>query len=116
MLAPALEVGEALDATVVNMRFAKPLDGDTIVKMAESHDLLVTIDENSIPGGAGSAVNERLAENNFLIPVLNIGLPDRFIEHGEREDMLVDAGLDAAGLETSIRAFLDTHAADAKVS
>ena len=116
MLAPALEVGEALDATVVNMRFAKPLDGDTIVKMAESHDLLVTIDENSIPGGAGSAVNERLAENNFLIPVLNIGLPDRFIEHGEREDMLVDAGLDAAGLESSIRAFLDTHAADAKVS
>ena len=116
MLAPALEVGEALDATVVNMRFAKPLDGDTIVKMAESHDLLVTIDENSIPGGAGSAVNERLAENNFLIPVLNIGLPDRFIEQGEREDMLVDAGLDAAGLESSIRAFLDTHAADAKVS
>ena len=116
MLAPALEVGETLDATVVNMRFAKPLDGDTIVKMAESHDLLVTIDENSIPGGAGSAVNELLAENNFSIPVLNIGLPDRFIEHGEREDMLTDAGLDAAGLETSIRAFLDTHAADAKVS
>ncbi len=109
MLEPALEVGEALDATVVNMRFVKPIDEAMIIRMAEQHDVLVTIDENQIAGGAGSAVNECLAANNVLVPVLNHGLPDRYIQHGGRGDMLADAGLDAAGLKKAILGYLKAH-------
>ena len=109
MLEPALEVGEALDATVVNMRFVKPIDEQMIIRMAEEHELLVTVDENQIAGGAGSAVNECLAAHNVLVPVLNHGLPDRYIQHGGRGDMLVDAGLDAAGLKQAILAYLKAH-------
>ena len=109
MLTPALEAGEKLDATVVNMRFVKPLDAATILRLAESHDLLVTVDENSVAGGAGSAVNELLMSHNVTIPVVNHGLPDRFIEHGEREDMLEDAELTADGI---IRAIADYQGED----
>ena len=115
MLAPALEAADRLDATVVNMRFAKPLDTATILKMAETHDLLVTIDENSVSGGAGSAINETLAANNVGIPVMNLGYPDRFIEHGEREQMLQDAGLTADGIHSSIESWLKQRG-DLKVS
>ena len=74
MLTPALKAGEALDATVVNMRFVKPLDEKLILELANTHDALVTVDENTIAGGAGSAVNEFLAAENVLIPVLNHGI------------------------------------------
>src|SRR5690606_22347859 len=82
-LAEALAVGEALDATVVDMRFVKPLAQDLVRQLADSHDLLVTIEENSIMGGAGSAVNEFLAREGLLQPILNLGLPDHYVEHAK---------------------------------
>ena len=106
MLASALEVGKRLNATVVNMRFVKPLDENLITELAQSHKLLVTVDENQIAGGAGSAVNECLAKYAITVPVMNIGLPDRYIEHGGRNDMLKDAELDEVGLERQIRSRL----------
>jgi len=105
MVAPAMEIAEKFDATVVNMRFVKPLDEEMILKLANTHDCLVTIEENVIPGGAGSGVNECLAAHGVQIPILNIGLPDRFIEHGSREDMLADAGLDKDGISRSVEKF-----------
>jgi 1-deoxy-D-xylulose-5-phosphate synthase len=98
MLEPALGAGRELDATVVNMRFVKPIDVEMILQMAGTHDLLVTIEENVVAGGAGSAVNEVLAEHGVASPVINYGLPDRLIQHGSREDMLNDAGLTTEGL------------------
>ena len=95
MVAPALEVGEKLDATVVNMRFIKPLDEALVREMAESHDVLVTIDENVVAGGAGGAVSEYLASIGLVTRIVHIGLPDDPIQHGTREEMLVDAGLTA---------------------
>ena len=89
----ALEVAEQIDVTVVNMRFVKPIDEEIILQMAESHDQLVTIEENVIHGGAGSAVNEVLAAHNVSIRIANYGLPDRLIQHGSRDDMLRDAGM-----------------------
>jgi 1-deoxy-D-xylulose-5-phosphate synthase len=105
MVTPALEVGEKLDATVVNMRFIKPLDEETILKMAESHDLLVSIEENVIAGGAGNGINEILNAHVCKTPLLTIGLPDSFIEQGTREEVLTVAGLDVPGILTSIEAF-----------
>ena len=93
MVGLALSVGEALNATVVNMRFIKPLDEARVVELAGSHDLLVTIDENAVMGGAGSAVSEVLAAQGIAAQVLHIGLPDCFLQHGAREDMLREAGL-----------------------
>ncbi len=98
MLAPALEAGEQMDATVVNMRFVKPIDTDLVLHMASNHQLLVTIEENVVQGGAGSAVNETLAANGIAQVIINYGLPDRLIEHGSQEDMLRDAGLTSEGL------------------
>ena len=106
MVAPAEVAAETFDATVVNMRFVKPIDEALVVEMAETHDVLVTIDENVIAGGAGSAVNEVLAAHGIPQFVLNLGLPDRLLQHGSRDDMLEDAGLDAAGIEASISAYL----------
>jgi 1-deoxy-D-xylulose-5-phosphate synthase len=103
MLAPALETGEVLDATVVNMRFVKPVDEDAILRLAADHDLLVTIEENVVQGGAGSAVNEVLAANGIAQLAANYGIPDRLVQHGEREDMLRDAGLTTDGLLDFIR-------------
>lgn len=91
----ALEVAEQVNATVVNMRFIKPIDEEMILQMAEGHEQLVTIEENVVPGGAGSAVNEVLAAHNVNVRVANYGLPDRLIQHGSRDDMLRDAGLTA---------------------
>lgn len=98
MVPPALEAGKQLGATVVNMRFIKPLDTDMILEMAKSHDVLVTIEENVISGGAGSAVNCYLQAQAILMPVLNIGLPDHFVEQGSREQLLTLCGLDAQGI------------------
>ena len=102
LLDTALIVGEALNATVVNMRFVKPLDHDLIHEIARSHSLLVTVEENAIQGGAGSAVNECLMAANLTVPCLNLGLPDRFIEQGERAELLAECGLDADGLRRAI--------------
>ena len=98
MVAPAMEVGEHIDATVVNMRFVKPLDVETVLVLSASHDLLVTVEENVVAGGAGSAVNECLGAAGVALAVANCGLPDRLIQHGSRDDMLADAGLTAAGI------------------
>ncbi|MDO9011686.1 MAG: 1-deoxy-D-xylulose-5-phosphate synthase [Gallionella sp.] len=102
MLAPALLAAEQLDATVVNMRFVKPLDADLVLRMAREHELLVTVEENTVQGGAGSAVAECLMECGIAIPLLQLGLPDKFIEQGEHAQMLADCGLDAAGLVAAI--------------
>lgn len=101
-LTEALIVAEKLDATVVDMRFVKPLDEALVRKMASSHDLLVTIEENAIMGGAGAAVSEFLARENILKSVLHLGLPDVYVEHAKPAQMLAECGLDAAGIEASI--------------
>ena len=103
VLAPALEAAEALDATVVNMRFVKPLDEAMLARIADSHELLVTIEDSAIAGGAGSAVNEWMARTGRTGQILNLGLPDRFLDHGSREQLLADAGLDTAGITKSVR-------------
>ena len=103
MLAPALAAAEQLDATVANMRFVKPLDAELVLRLAREHELLVTVEENTVQGGAGSAVAECLQQHGIVIPLLQLGLPDRFIEQGEHAQMLADCGLDANGLAASIR-------------
>ncbi|CAM4291960.1 1-deoxy-D-xylulose-5-phosphate synthase [Comamonas aquatilis] len=103
LLYPALTAGEALDATVVNMRWAKPLDEELLLKVAAEHELIVTLEEGSIMGGAGSAVLEVLAAQGLCKPVLQLGLPDQFIEHGDPVKLLSLQGLDAAGIEASVR-------------
>ena len=105
-LAEALQVGEALDATVVDMRFVKPLDEALLRELAASHELLVTIEENSVMGGAGSAVSEFLAAENLVKPLLHLGLPDYYVEHAKPAQMLAECGLDQAGIEAAIRARL----------
>jgi 1-deoxy-D-xylulose-5-phosphate synthase len=102
-LAAAREAGELLGASVVNMRFVKPLDEATILRMAECHDLLVSVEDNAVQGGAGSGVNECLVAKDVRIAVLNLGLPDRFLEHASREELLREAGLDATGLVRAVR-------------
>ncbi len=100
---PAMEVASRLGASLVNMRFIKPLDADMIIDMAETHDLLVTIEENAIAGGAGSGVNEVLASAGIAANILNIGIPDLYVEHGARDDCLARAGLDAEGIFEQIK-------------
>ena len=102
MVTPALTAGAALNATVVNMRFVKPLDEALIRELADTHALLVTVEENTVLGGAGSAVNELLADSGVY--VLNLGLPDRHIDQGTPPELLSACGLDARGIEASIRA------------
>jgi 1-deoxy-D-xylulose-5-phosphate synthase len=111
MVVPATEAGEKLGATVVNMRFIKPLDEQTVLEQAVAHDLLVTVEENAIMGGAGSAINECLAAHGLTVPVLNLGLPDDFGEHGSREELLAACGLDTAGIIAAIENALRQHAA-----
>jgi 1-deoxy-D-xylulose-5-phosphate synthase len=98
MLAPALEAGEAFGATVANMRFVKPLDEELVLELARTHELLITIEENAIAGGAGGAVNELLAAAGVFGRIVNLGLPDQFIEHGEPKELLAACGLDSAGI------------------
>ncbi len=102
MLAPALGAAEQLNATVANMRFVKPLDEELVLRLAREHDLLVTVEENTIQGGAGSAVAECLLRHGVMVPLLQLGLPDSFLEQGEPAKMLAACGLDAAGIAASI--------------
>ena len=108
MVSPSEQAGEALNATVVNMRFIKPLDEALILKLAKSHDLLVTVEENVLPGGGGSAVNLLLHRHKLLKPTLNLGLPDCFIEQGTREELLSRCGLDKEGILKSVQNFLQS--------
>ncbi|WP_312564428.1 1-deoxy-D-xylulose-5-phosphate synthase [Diaphorobacter sp.] len=102
LLYPALQAAEALDATVVNMRWAKPLDTQLLLQVAAEHDALVSVEEGCIMGGAGSAVAEALAAAGVQRPLLQLGLPDAFIEHGDPAKLLALQGLDAAGIQRSI--------------
>ena len=102
LLYPALEAAEALDATVVNMRWAKPLDTELLLSVARSHDALVTVEEGAIMGGAGSAVLEALQAAGLVRPVLQLGLRDEFIEHGDPAKLLSLQGLDAVGIRQAI--------------
>ncbi len=109
-LAAALEAGEALDATVANMRFVKPLDEELVLALARGHGLLVTVEENAVAGGAGSAVAECLARHGLAVPILQLGLPDRFVAHGTRAEQLAECGLDAEGIRAAVEARLGRSA------
>jgi 1-deoxy-D-xylulose-5-phosphate synthase len=102
LLYPALQAGEALNATVVNMRWAKPLDIELLTKIAATHDALVTVEEGAVMGGAGSAVLEALQDLQQLKPVLVLGVTDAFTEHGDPVKLLAEMGLDASGIQASI--------------
>jgi 1-deoxy-D-xylulose-5-phosphate synthase len=104
MLKPCLDAAEELNATVANMRFVKPLDDDLVASLAANHELLVTVEENTIMGGAGSAVLESLSSGGFKVPVLQLGLPDVFLDQGDPSQMLTDCGLNKAGIVRSVRA------------
>lgn len=106
LLDQAQRVADNLNATLVDMRFVKPLDEELVLEMAASHEFLVTIEENAIMGGAGSGVNELLMAKRQLVPVLNIGLPDHFIPQGEQDEMRAEFGLDAAGIQRQIDLWL----------
>jgi 1-deoxy-D-xylulose-5-phosphate synthase len=103
LVAPALAAAEALDASVADMRFVKPLDVNLLRELAQNHQLLVTLEENAVAGGAGAGVAEALSELAIQVPVLHLGLPDRFIEHGDVATMLAECGLDPAGIERTVR-------------
>ena len=102
LLPEALAAAEALDATVANMRYVKPLDGALIEDLAARHERLVTLEDNAVLGGAGSAVGEYLASRGLAVPLLQLGIPDRFVGHGSREQLLAACGLDAAGIQAAI--------------
>jgi 1-deoxy-D-xylulose-5-phosphate synthase len=102
MVEATQKLAEKMNATLVNMRFIKPLDEALIEEMAAAHELLVTVEENAVAGGAGSGINEHLAASGILQHVLNIGLKDNYIEHGSREECLALAGLDESGIERQI--------------
>jgi 1-deoxy-D-xylulose-5-phosphate synthase len=104
MLQPALAAAEEIDATVANMRFVKPLDNELVAYLARTHEALVTVEENVVAGGAGSAVAEALAAEGFAVPLLHLGLPDEFIDHGDPALLLARCGLDAKGIAASIAA------------
>ena len=100
-----MQAGEALDATVVDMRFVKPLDEELLRELAQTHDGFVTIEEGCTMGGAGSAVTEFLHTQQISIPVLQLGLPDQFIDHGDQAVILSQLGLDGVGIERQARAY-----------
>ncbi|MEW5108633.1 transketolase C-terminal domain-containing protein, partial [Morganella morganii] len=106
LLEEVLKAAENLNATVVDMRFVKPLDEALILEMAASHDTLVTVEENAVMGGAGSGVNEFLMAQRKPVPVLNIGLPDSYVPQGDQEEIRSDMGLDAEHIQKSIEAYL----------
>jgi 1-deoxy-D-xylulose-5-phosphate synthase len=107
LLKAANSVCEANNYTLVDMRFAKPLDESVILEQARQHDLIVTLEENAIAGGAGSAVIECLMKNNLIKPCLQLGLPDSYIDHGKHEQLLSDCGLDSEGIELAIQKRLE---------
>ena len=104
LVAAALAAGEELDATVINMRFVKPIDAELIVELAGNHSLLVSVEENAVIGGAGSEVGRVLTEHCLDVPLIRLGLPDRFIDHGEQGQLLAELGLDKDGILRAIRA------------
>jgi 1-deoxy-D-xylulose-5-phosphate synthase len=104
MVAPAQSAGEGLDATVVNMRFVKPLDADLVRELAVTHDLLVTVEENVVAGGAGAGCAEVLAAAGIEVPILHLGLPDRFVDHGDPAKLLAAEGLDVDGIRAAVAA------------
>jgi 1-deoxy-D-xylulose-5-phosphate synthase len=116
LVASAAQIAEALDATLVNMRFVKPLDEELVVAVAARHRALVTIEENATQGGAGSAVGELLSAEGLQLPLLQLGIPDRFIEHGSRDSCLAAAGLDSAGLAASVERWWALQAPERKRS
>ncbi|OJY97471.1 MAG: 1-deoxy-D-xylulose-5-phosphate synthase [Lysobacterales bacterium 63-13] len=103
LVAPAARVAETIGASLVNMRFVKPLDAAMILELARSHEALVTLEDNAIAGGAGSGVAELLAAHGISMPILHLGLADSYLEHASREELLTESGLDAAGIEAAIR-------------
>jgi 1-deoxy-D-xylulose-5-phosphate synthase len=109
LVASAVAAGDELDATVANMRFVKPIDAELIVQLAGNHSLLVSIEENSIIGGAGSEIERVLAERGIKVPLLRLGLPDRFIDHGEQGQLLAELGLDKDGIVRAVRARAETQ-------
>lgn len=106
MVKPSTDAAEELNATVANMRFVKPLDDELVFKLATTHDLIVTVEENVVMGGAGSAVAESLSAQNLTLPVLHLGLPDHFVEHGDPGVLLADCGLTRDGIATSVKKWL----------
>jgi 1-deoxy-D-xylulose-5-phosphate synthase len=102
LLPAAQQAGEVLSASVVNMRFVKPLDEELIIEIAATHDLIVTLEENVVAGGAGSAVNEFIATTNFNTPILNLGIPDQHINQASQQEQLASCGLDVDGIIKSI--------------
>lgn len=104
MLAEAEKVAAEFGLTLVNMRFVKPLDRDMLLELAAKHEGFVTIEDNVVAGGAGSGVAELLAGEGMSMPMLHLGLPDRFQDHGSREELLQEAGLDAAGIRRALLA------------
>jgi 1-deoxy-D-xylulose-5-phosphate synthase len=113
LVEPAQRVAEQLDATLVNMRFVKPLDEDLVVSLATRHRAIVTLEENATAGGAGCAIGELLAAEGVQVALLHLGIPDRFIEHGSREECLQAAGLDAASIAGAIERWWALQAAPA---
>jgi 1-deoxy-D-xylulose-5-phosphate synthase len=103
LLDAALAAAEALDATVANMRFVKPLDAELVASLANNHELLVSIEENALIGGAGSEVERALSVGGLHTPLIRLGLPDRFIDHGDQARLLAELGLDATGIEQTVR-------------
>jgi 1-deoxy-D-xylulose-5-phosphate synthase len=104
MVAAAEQAGAALGLTVVNMRFVKPLDSALVLQLARDHEGFVTIEDNVVAGGAGSGVAELLAAEGIVLPILHLGLPDEFQHHASREQLLAEAGLDAAGIQRAVDA------------
>lgn len=116
MVAPALEAANILDASVADMRFVKPLDVEMILDLAHENDLIVTVEDNVRLGGAGSGVNEVLAAHHQLVPILNLGLPDHFVEHGTREELMAQVALDGPGILRSIQRRLRGKEFDGKTA
>ena len=116
MVQPTLEAAEMLDAVVADMRFVKPLDTELILELANENDLLVTLEDNARLGGAGSGVNEVLVAQHHTVPVLNLGLPDHFVEHGTREELLAQCGLDTTGILRAVQKRLRAKDLDERVA
>ena len=110
MLTPALAAADELDATVANMRFVKPIDRELIIALAAEHSLLVSVEENALIGGAGSEVERVLEEIAGTTRLLRLGIPDRFIDHGDQALLLAEIGLDRDGIVAAVRARLAGHA------
>jgi 1-deoxy-D-xylulose-5-phosphate synthase len=109
LLPEAMLAADQLNATVVDMRWVKPMDETKILEIARGHSLLVTLEENAVAGGAGAAVNELLVAQSRTMPALNLGLPDEFIDHGAHSDQLAWTGLDAASILQRITTLLDSN-------